>query len=117
MPFLGATTTKTGLRPNDRPAGLAGALGADLPSIAPGAPVTILIHGYRFDPGHPDFDPHRLLFAPEPTRTCARIQSWTRGLGVNSDPATGQSVGLGLRAGGARREPCRHWTHRVRAGP
>lgn len=66
--------------------------------MAPETPVTILIHGYRFDPGHPAYDPHRLLFAPTPARTCRRIRSWTSGLGVCDDPATGLCIGLGWRA-------------------
>lgn len=31
---------------------------------APGAPVTIMIHGYRYSPLLPAADPHRILFAP-----------------------------------------------------
>ncbi|WP_136683860.1 alpha/beta hydrolase [Falsirhodobacter xinxiangensis] len=41
---------------------------------APGAPVTIMIHGYRYSPLLPAADPHRILFAPG---------AWPRQLGTS----------------------------------
>lgn len=45
------------------------------------APVTCLIHGFRFHPADVRTDPHRLLFAPEQTTLCKRHPSWPCGLG------------------------------------
>ncbi|MEM9199547.1 MAG: alpha/beta hydrolase [Pseudomonadota bacterium] len=64
----------------------------------PGAPIAVLIHGYRFDPGTPDHDPHRLLYAQAPARQSAKLASWTDGLGFGAGPETGLAIGFGWPA-------------------
>lgn len=73
-------------------------LAAALDALPPGAPIAVLIHGYRFDPGAPDHDPHRLLFAQAPARQCAKLVSWTEGLGFDETPETGLAIGFGWPA-------------------
>ncbi|MEM1314675.1 MAG: hypothetical protein AAGI51_08985 [Pseudomonadota bacterium] len=56
------------------------ALRRALDRAAPGARATVLIHGYKYRPGDPARDPHRLLFGagPEGAPRCA---DWAEGLG------------------------------------
>ncbi|MFN4159717.1 MAG: DUF726 domain-containing protein [Gemmobacter sp.] len=67
--------------------------------VRPGAPVTVMIHGYRYTPDDPRNDPHRELFALTPHRQNGRILSWPRRLGFGRG-APGMAVGFGWRAAG-----------------
>lgn len=58
--------------------------------LAPGLPVTVLVHGYRYAPGRSGHDPHHTLFAP-----CA----WPRRLGFGRG-APGLCLGFGWQAQG-----------------
>ena len=90
-----------------------------LAAAGPGAPVVILIHGYKFDPwtGPPD-DPHRSLFAFEPeaqrlegAQLAARASASTP-----SGPRRGLCIGFGWPAvERASAEPARRGAHRLRA--
>ena len=62
--------------------GCAPGLAAALAALPPGAPVVILIHGFRYAPGVAGHDPHRLILSPAPDRTGGRIVSWPRHLGL-----------------------------------
>ena len=55
-----------------------------------GGRITLLIHGYKYRPGHPARDPHRLLFGggPEGARRCA---DW-------ADAVGGPTIGFGWDA-------------------
>ena len=74
-------------------AGLQAAVGGDLAAgLAPrlarvraGAPVVILVHGYKFHPGALSTDPHRSLYAFRPAAGNRRIRSWPAGLGIAED--------------------------------
>lgn len=57
------------------PQGLA-ALAPALAGLPGGAPVAVLVHGYRYAPGHPRDCPHDDILAPE------GAASWPRGLGL-----------------------------------
>jgi hypothetical protein len=98
MAYFGVNATETGLcaaRPDqDLDRLIEGGL-RDLPA---GAPVVVLIHGYKFDPAvpvdHPEpaaIDPHRSLYAFEPARRSWKVRSWPRGLGFR---ANGHAEGL-----------------------
>lgn len=46
-----------------------------------GAPITVLVHGYKFSPLHARKDPHRLIFAPRTRHPRPKYTSWPQGLG------------------------------------
>jgi pimeloyl-ACP methyl ester carboxylesterase len=77
----------------DRPGHLPGAL-AD--AVVPGAPVTVMTHGFRYRPGDPRRCPHRSLLSPDPRRAVA----WPRRLGFGRG-APGIAVGFGWAAAGS----------------
>ncbi len=52
-----------------------------LEKVPEGAPVVIMIHGYKYHPRRAYSDPHRLLFAPVPEKTARKFSSWSTGLG------------------------------------
>jgi pimeloyl-ACP methyl ester carboxylesterase len=86
--------------------GTDGALAAAA-ALPPGAPVAIMIHGYRYDPAVAAASPHATLYAPEPRRRGA--MSWPRALRLDREglavgfgwPARGTLHGAWLRAGAA----------------
>ncbi|MFN0116399.1 MAG: hypothetical protein ACKVPY_17140 [Paracoccaceae bacterium] len=69
-------------------------------ALPPGAPVTFLVHGYRYEPGHAAHDPHRHIFSSEPGGA-GRSLSWVRHLGFRgAEGQGGLAVALGWRARG-----------------
>lgn len=79
----------------------------DLP---PGAPVIIMLHGYRFAPGQGANCPHRHILALDPDARARRAPSWPRGLGFTACDAAEEGLAVaygwpargGLRAAYAR---------------
>jgi pimeloyl-ACP methyl ester carboxylesterase len=63
-------------------------------SLAPGAPVVVMIHGFRYDPREPRHDPRRSIFHPCPGTDV----SWARHLRLLGPGALG--IGFGWRARG-----------------
>jgi hypothetical protein len=99
MAYFGITATDAGLQ---AAAGgdVAAGLGRRLASVSEGAPVVILVHGYRFHPGLPAADPHRSLFAFRPAPDDWRVRSWPAGLGIADDGgASGLAIGFAWPAG------------------
>lgn len=87
----------------DRPCcnGGAGALAAALAALPEGAPLVVLIHGYRFPPSVPGQSPHEHILALEPDPGCRKALSWPRGLGFDgADPAEGLCIAFGWEARG-----------------
>lgn len=80
-----------------RPSDLPDRLCALLEAMPRGAPVAVLIHGFKFRPGDPARDPHVQLFGADPgARRCA---DWPSGLGFSADdPADGLCLGFGWDA-------------------
>ena len=52
-----------------------------LRGLPDGAPIVIMIHGYKYHPRAQSTDPHRLLFSPRPEVSCTRSVSWPLELG------------------------------------
>jgi hypothetical protein len=93
MAYFGVSATGTGIA---AAAGgdLAAGLGAVLGRVAPDAPVVVLVHGWKFDPGRRAADPHRSLYAFRPT-VDRRIRSWPAGLGIADDAGeSGLAIGF-----------------------
>lgn len=99
MPMLCVTVTDTDPRLHGadgplRPA-LASALAADT------GPVTIMVHGYKYQPGHPVHCPHASLLSPEPRTSGWKIVSWPERLGLHGERGQGLAISFGWRARGS----------------
>ncbi|MDF0599988.1 alpha/beta fold hydrolase [Psychromarinibacter sp. C21-152] len=57
------------------------ALRAAAAALPPGAPVIVLVHGYKYAPSRAATDPHRHIFSLAPPRGCWKTLSWPRHLG------------------------------------
>jgi predicted esterase len=95
--------TNAPIRVNATPDGLAldrAALAAALRRLPAGAPVVVMIHGYRFAPSAPNNNcPHGHIFALDPPKGDAKAISWPRHLGL--DGQRGLAVGFGWSARGS----------------
>jgi pimeloyl-ACP methyl ester carboxylesterase len=75
-------------------------LGAALGSLPDGAPVIVLIHGYKYAPDHDARCPHAHILSLQP-RAAARAMSWPRHLGFGrGDAAEGLCIAFGWDASG-----------------
>lgn len=73
-------------------------------SLPRGAPVVVMIHGYRFSPdGGPDRDPHRHILSLTPDPGARRVVSWPAALGFTAHGPEGLAVALGWHADGSLR--------------
>ena len=70
-----------------------------LDGLHPDAPVVIMLHGLKYDPGEPVNDPHRHIFALNPDPGHKRAVSWPRRLGLRGPHAL--ALGYGWRARGS----------------
>lgn len=87
---------------------------AALAVLPPGAPIIILIHGYRYAPSAPARDPHRLILSLRPRRGSWRTLSWPRHLGFGrGDPNEGLCIALGWEGRGSL---WRAWRNAGQAG-
>ena len=99
MAYFGVTATDAGLAAASDGEGLDEGLRRRLAGVTPGAPIVVMVHGYKYDPARPDADPHRSLFAFVPSRDCRRIRSWPAGLGFADDGGElGLAIGFGWPA-------------------
>lgn len=70
-------------------------------SLPEGAPIVVMIHGYRYSPSHPQHDPHNLILSLSPDPTARNVLSWPRALGFGQDlQAEGLAIGFGWEARG-----------------
>ncbi len=74
------------------------ALGRALERLPADAPVVVLIHGYRFQPGRPAQCPHRHILSCAPEIKDGREISWPQHLAL--DGQQGLAIALGWPAGG-----------------
>lgn len=72
-------------------------------ALPPGAPIIVMIHGYRFCPTIPEHDPHRHILALEPAEDARRALSWPRALGLSAEGDEGLGIAFGWSARGALR--------------
>ncbi len=63
-------------------------------------PVTVMIHGYKYEPGHPQHCPHRSILSKSPQFRDPRIVSWPRHLGLRDQPDEGLALSFGWSARG-----------------
>lgn len=77
-------------------------LASTLPDLAEGhGPVILMVHGFKYAPGHARECPHRHIFSLAPERTCFKVCSWPAGLGFGTDaPDEGLGIGFGWQARG-----------------
>lgn len=61
------------------------------------APVIVMVHGYRFQPGDPCHCPHRHILSDHEAHSCRKAASWPRGLGVGRDGRLGLAFGWAAR--------------------
>ena len=67
-----------------------------------GAPVIVMIHGYRYCPSQPEHDPHRHILGLDPSVPGARrLRSWPRALGFSADGTEGLGLPYGWPARGS----------------
>lgn len=76
---------------------------AQAAALPAGAPIVVMIHGYRYRPGAPDRDPHRHILSLAPDPHTRRVVSWPAGLGFTADGPEGLAVALGWPADGGLR--------------
>ena len=72
-------------------------------ALAAGAPLIVMLHGYRYSPSQSRHDPHRHILALDPAGDPRHVQSWPRGLGFadpDADPAQGLAIAFGWEARG-----------------
>lgn len=65
-------------------------------TLPEGAPIVVMLHGYRYSPSEPAHDPHRHILSLDPDRRCRRVTSWPRALGFGGGRS---DEGLGLAYG------------------
>ncbi|MCF3973883.1 alpha/beta fold hydrolase [Paracoccus salsus] len=67
-----------------------------------GAPIVVMVHGYRYSPSEPAHDPHRHILALDPDHRARRATSWPRALGFGADqPQEGLALAYGWEARGS----------------
>ncbi len=94
MAVIGLSLTGGDVRCDANPgATLEQVLASRLRALPSGAPIVILVHGYKFSPTRTDADPNREIFSLTPATPCFRNTSWPAGLGFR---ASGVSDGLCL---------------------
>lgn len=53
-------------------------------TLQEGAPIVVMVHGYRYSPSSPAHDPHRHILSLDPDHSCRRAHSWPRALGFGT---------------------------------
>ncbi|MCP3969559.1 MAG: alpha/beta fold hydrolase [Rhodobacteraceae bacterium] len=100
MPLLNLNAVDGALRPVGG-GGLGPALRAALAGVESGAPVLVMIHGFRFSPAAPGTDPHSHILALSPRTDDRRAVSWPRHMGFGRGVAAeGLCIGFGWEARG-----------------
>ncbi|MBB3984430.1 pimeloyl-ACP methyl ester carboxylesterase [Sagittula marina] len=97
MPLLRITVTEGSAALHGSSAPLLSALRDALAEDA--GPITVMVHGFRYQPGRAGNCPHETLFAREP-RTTRRIVGWPRHLGLRGQAGEGLGISFGWPARG-----------------
>ncbi|WP_102222696.1 hypothetical protein [Acidimangrovimonas sediminis] len=85
----------TGTRAGD--AATEAGLRARIAALPAGAPVVVMIHGFRFSPSEPGQSPHEHILSYRPDPSCWKAVSWPRHLGFGPD-RPGLAIALGWEA-------------------
>lgn len=93
MPLIRVNGTAAGLRLHQSPADPIAALRRQ--ALAGSGPVIVMVHGFRFRPGHARACPHAHIFSLDDT-PCRKQVSWPRRLGFG---AAAPDAGLGIAFG------------------
>lgn len=85
------------LRPAAGDVSIAAGLHRALTTLPEGAPITILVHGFKWSPFAADLgdatrNPLSEIFAPTPRSRCFKVVSWPAGLGFTSGPQAGLCI-------------------------
>ncbi|CUH76235.1 alpha/beta hydrolase [Tropicibacter naphthalenivorans] len=99
MPMLRITATLEGAQLHGASAALRPVLRHAL-AVDPG-PVTVMIHGYKYLPGHPLHCPHETIQSRLPKRQHRRVVSWPRHLGLRGQRGEGLGISFGWGARGS----------------
>ncbi len=76
-------------------------LATALPARLDGAPVLIMLHGYRYSPSHEGQNPHNHILKTGQDHPVRRAQSWPRRMGYGvGTPDKGLCIAFGWEAGG-----------------
>lgn len=71
-------------------------------TLPEGAPLVVMVHGYRYSPSEPAHDPHRHILSLDPDCRARRSTSWPRALGFGTgQPDEGLAVAFGWEARGS----------------
>ena len=83
-------------------------LARKLAALPPGAPIVVMIHGWRYAPGLAHDCPHGTILSLDPPPEHRRVVSWPRHLGLDG------RAGLGIALGWSAK--CDPWRAHLRAG-
>ncbi|WP_068116314.1 alpha/beta fold hydrolase [Tropicimonas marinistellae] len=84
------------------PEGVTADIATALSRTRPGAPVVVLIHGYRFSPRDEHASPHTHILSLSPAHDSWKALSWPRQLGLGSgEPDEPLCIALGWEARGS----------------
>ncbi|MEO0990287.1 MAG: hypothetical protein AAFX00_04965 [Pseudomonadota bacterium] len=101
MPLIGVTVEGTTPVAHGTPEPLSEVLSRNISALPQGAPIVVLIHGYKYSPFVPGRNPHETLLSLDPHSDMARVVSWPRHLGFGTDDAAeGLCISLGWHARG-----------------
>ena len=102
MALVQVNVQEASLVPADAAAGPVEAqLAAALAALRPGAPVVVMVHGYRFSPSVHRHSPHRHILSLDPSPDFGKAVSWPRHLGFGrGEPSEGLAIAFGWEARG-----------------
>lgn len=63
--------------------------------------VIVMVHGYKFAPGHPVACPHRHILSLAPTHSCRKLLSWPCALGLSEFESGSLGLAFGWPARGS----------------
>ncbi|MBM3605391.1 MAG: hypothetical protein FJX25_11760 [Alphaproteobacteria bacterium] len=69
-------------------------------ALPQGAPIVVMLHGYRYSPRSAPHDPHRHILSPE---ALPGVPSWPQALGFSARGSEGLAIGFGWEARGSLR--------------
>jgi pimeloyl-ACP methyl ester carboxylesterase len=69
-------------------------------ALPKGAPILVMMHGYRYSPSIPAHDPHRHILSPIQV---SHAPSWPHALGFGTSPDEGLAIAFGWEARGTLR--------------